>query len=918
MPFKPNDITRDHILSAISKIEAESIDLIPSTKWDVIINDKYYPPKEVMRLAHEAMNGERVWEYGGGEATNQFFKKFEFEIQEKNPTSDDPLLELIETYKKEMHQSNEELYKWELLGKFEGRPNLKATDLLQELKGIDYSNLIYHTCISVIHDIAKNQPLKYKDALSYLFDEEVSLSEKTKTFPEMVKAIYREISKDDKLNHFHDERTMATLLTFYNPKKYAFYKDSFYKKLCTLLNIPPQKKGEKYNHYMTLVSEFIEKYISEDDELLDLAANKIPPKGYSDPTHTLLAQDILYQTLDMRIGTKRRYWRVGTTEGDAGESYWEEMKTEQYIAIGWSALGDLSELNISTKKDIEKLLKEHPPYDSNNSLASRKAGEIYNFLEKINHGDIILAQEGSSIQGIGIVSGDYEYVEGKTFPHTRKVTWSVFTPSLRNEQGNRTTVYEVNNLSVIQELDSLLNISQQNQQRGHEDMKMPLNQILYGPPGTGKTHRIISEYFPKFTTKVEDSEQYHKELIGQYTWWQVVAATVYDLQSCNVTQILNHEFIKAKASISNQKSVRAMIWSMLQQHTKHECEHVKYAKRNDPLFFSKDENSIWTIDKNIVENDTPEIKAFLEAWNMSPEQGMDDKLRCYEFVTFHQSFTYEDFVEGIKPIMEGDEDEESSSIGYTIIDGVFKKICVRARLDEKNDYAIFIDEINRGNISQIFGELITLIEEDKREGKPNEIKLRLPYSKKIFSVPRNLYIIGTMNTADRSVEALDTALRRRFSFEEILPQPNLIKSKGRLKEQNGILNGIDLSDILATINLRIEKLKDKDHMIGHSYFMNVETLQDLKLSFQRCIIPLLQEYFYGDYGKIGLIIGASFFDENEAQDQNESEIFANFGDYNSTNFSNKPIYRLLDVNKFTDQQMVDAMLRLMNNGINNS
>jgi len=155
MPFKPNDITRDHILSAISKIEAESIDLIPSTKWDVIINDKYYPPKEVMRLAHEAMNGERVWEYGGGEATNQFFKKFEFEIQEKNPTSDDPLLELIETYKKEMHQSNEELYKWELLGKFEGRPNLKATDLLQELKGIDYSNLIYHTCISVIHDIAK-------------------------------------------------------------------------------------------------------------------------------------------------------------------------------------------------------------------------------------------------------------------------------------------------------------------------------------------------------------------------------------------------------------------------------------------------------------------------------------------------------------------------------------------------------------------------------------------------------------------------------------------------------------------------------------------------------------------------------------------------------------------------------------------
>jgi 5-methylcytosine-specific restriction endonuclease McrBC GTP-binding regulatory subunit McrB len=171
---------------------------------------------------------------------------------------------------------------------------------------------------------------------------------------------------------------------------------------------------------------------------------------------------------------------------------------------------------------------------------------------------------------------------------------------------------------------------------------------------------------------------------------------------------------------------------------------------------------------------------------------------------------------------------------------------------QPKNYVLIIDEINRGNVSQIFGELITLIEDDKREGCSEELSVRLPYSKESFSVPQNLYIIGTMNTADRSVEALDTALRRRFSFIEMLPIEN--------HESITNIEGIDLKEVLKLINLRIEKLLSRDHTIGHSFFLDIETTTRLYNAFYNKIIPLLQEYFFGDYGKIGLILGKGFFD----------------------------------------------------------
>ena len=230
----------------------------------------------------------------------------------------------------------------------------------------------------------------------------------------------------------------------------------------------------------------------------------------------------------------------------------------------------------------------------------------------------------------------------------------------------------------------------------------------------------------------------------------------------------------------------------------------------------------------------------------------------------------------------------------------------KSEINNKN-FVLIIDEINRGNVSQIFGELITLIEDDKRLCRDESLEVILPYSKDKFGVPSNLYIIGTMNTADRSVEALDAALRRRFSFEEMPPRSNLIAAEGALKETQGLLEGINLPNLLDTINIRIEKILDKDHKIGHSYFMSISSLDGLKKSFQNKIVPLLQEYFFGDYAKIGLVLGNGFVVTEASKDN----IFANFDDDYSSEFSERIIFKIEDASKMDDAVFINAINLLL-------
>lgn len=215
--------------------------------------------------------------------------------------------------------------------------------------------------------------------------------------------------------------------------------------------------------------------------------------------------------------------------------------------------------------------------------------------------------------------------------------------------------------------------------------------------------------------------------------------------------------------------------------------------------------------------------------------------------TFHQNFAYEDFIEGIRPVLGGE-----NNLAYEIRAGIFKRIVevAKDRPDEK--LVLIIDEINRGNIAKIFGELITLVEDARRIGGEDETRVTLPYSQDKFGVPDNLYIIGTMNTADRSIQLLDTALRRRFVFIEMMPNP----------EHEGIcrdIDGIDCTEMLKTMNERIAVLLDREHQIGHTYLLGVDEIGALSKAFLNQIFPLLQEYFFDDWKKIREVLGHNAF-----------------------------------------------------------
>ncbi|RZJ69219.1 AAA family ATPase [Flavobacterium sp.] len=420
-----------------------------------------------------------------------------------------------------------------------------------------------------------------------------------------------------------------------------------------------------------------------------------------------------------------------------------------------------------------------------------------------------------------------------------------------------------------------------------EISQLSLNQILYGPPGTGKTYEIQQIIKERQLGEESASDTFTlDEFVSTYTWWQLIGLVLYNKGPLTVPQLSKDPIILAKLGQSELSHLNVRLWSSLQHHTVDDCPNVNLARRIGVRIFYKEENSVWRLDAG--KRFADEFALMIEDFSRV-SQAKTAKKKRFSFLTCHQSLSYEDFIEGIKPVIEKagiEEESEGANLQYEIRKGLFYKACEKAAqlagyvnlleclkdsvegrkakfshaLSNNQIFVIFLDEINRCNVSAVFGELITLIESDKRLGAENEIAdVELPYSQSRFGVPANLHIIGTMNTADRSVEALDTALRRRFSFEEMMPKYE--------KVDNIEFVGFNLGQVLKIINGRIEALLDRDHAIGHSYFINIKPgdTKALKNAFQNCIIPLLQEYFYHDYEKIAMVLGSGFVDVVEAK-----------------------------------------------------
>lgn len=335
-------------------------------------------------------------------------------------------------------------------------------------------------------------------------------------------------------------------------------------------------------------------------------------------------------------------------------------------------------------------------------------------------------------------------------------------------------------------------------------------------------------------------------------------------QYVGVVRLKERALIKDYALLKASKGLGERLWEQLQGHTSPGSPNVNYSYRREPFLFDKSERSEWFLTeegREYVEENLGDVLAQLR-------NPLTSKLKVEgfsEFVTFHQSFAYEEFVEGLKPVTD-----EAGSVRYEVVPGVFKRICERARAAwEANregapKYLLVVDEINRANIAKVLGELITLIEDDKRLGRENHLTVTLPYSGERFGVPPNLYILGTMNTADRSIALLDLALRRRFTFVEMEPEPSAIEPN--------VVAGVDLRKLLTNLNERVAALLDRDHRIGHSYLMKIENEAALHFAWYSRVVPLLQEYFYNDHERLRAVLGDKFVQSAKISDATKTAL----------------------------------------------
>lgn len=543
--------------------------------------------------------------------------------------------------------------------------------------------------------------------------------------------------------------------------------------------------------------------------------------------------------VDFNSKQKKQYWLYAPGENARN---WEEFYKNGIMALGWDEIGNLSQY--TSRNQIKKAL-----VDAYGGDGSKKNDVSANddFLNKINIGDIIIAKKGrGELLGYGVVTSNYEFDNNRTeYKNVRQVDWQLkgnwkVDFSLVLKTLTDITKYSSDHPDYNTYYERLLGIMDQNKKNEKlEDMNFPLNTILYGPPGTGKTYNTILRAAQIIKKRVIDS--YDEAL-------EVFKANLHD----------KIEFITFHQNYSYEDFIQG-----LRPDT--ENDNQLTFERKDGVFKEIADKAL----KNLIESEKPQLskKPFEEVFNQYINQLVEGEIEEIEVKMKKVSF----FITAIsnKSI---DFRKASGGTAHTLSIGTLKKMYLsesvleiqglasyytplltellklgkdssgKKEQIERQNYVIIIDEINRANISRVFGELITLIEPDKRSHGTIPLEARLP-SGDPFIVPSNLFIIGTMNTADKSIALLDIALRRRFDFESMYP-------KYEIKNQE-----IYDVEILKKINKQIIKSKGHDFQIGHAYFMGDN--KDLVQRMNKKVIPLLLEYYMNDEKEVKGILNSA-------------------------------------------------------------
>lgn len=720
MPFEPENITKQHIIDAVNKIEKEKVFLEPSTKFDVVINGKSYPPKEIMRYAHELMNGEHIWHRSGGEPTNKYLSSLGFEIRSKSDSilNEQPITGNIWKLGCNWDKGNPSFY--ELIKENEivvGVEDKKYAvgDLILVTEGFNAMSIA--KILESPQLVTKTKQFKEPfESLNIPFEDWINISN----------VEWYELDEDERFTYqlqagirkVQDSKVKQRVVDLWNNRNSNYW--IF------------QGNPNAFDFETAIRNNLLE------DWTVSAHKDKI------------------------KIGDKVILWISGKNSGCYSLA---EITSEPH--------------NISNSKDSHLWKTE----DKN----PIKAGI------KITHNIIDNPLLWIKIKGTKGLENLKVGNQGTNFSATKK---------------EYKTIYDL--------------IKDSRESENTEDMQ-PKNIILYGPPGTGKTYNSIDK---AVEIASRDSFNLNNHIANKSIFDELLKAGQIEFVTFHQNYSYEDFMVGVRPNVNEETNNLSF--------RKHYGVFYQLAKRARENYF----NSI--LNKNNFDNILNEIKRIIEAHGKYEikmktsyihileinekyiiGKGQNGKIYSYSIKEMLEDFNkYENNLDSLAT-----DRQSRAEWGYTL-EEIIKLSKKKAIL---KNFILIIDEINRANISKVFGELITLLEDDKRIGEPNELRITLPNGEKEFGVPPNLYIIGTMNTADKSIALIDIALRRRFEFIGYYPQYD------ELNEEE--------STLLRKVNEAVFKeKKSADYLIGHAYFMKGQTIE---IVLQNKVVPLLMEYFSG-------------------------------------------------------------------------
>lgn len=779
----------------------------------------------------------------------------------------------------------EEIYKWRAVKCFQDHWKLDADNFAKMLKDslAQSSNLLDHGYAypkKMITYFAQVEPETVRQMFRNLFSENRSLTERISAFSlEADGLLFRHKTKASMKRHYQSDRTICTYLFFIHPEQYYLYQFRKLRDFAAEIDYDLDcKMGDPQNVciYMEL-AEQVRNEVMQDPELVQEVKSKLDNTCYSDEQLHLLTDDVIYFSCQIHRG---KYWPA-LSDYDPGitTEKWQELLQnsnictkecreilEQIYALG----GEATCTQLSTRYG------NTPSYYNMNliQLAKRVYTQTNCPLAKTNEGE----QKWWPILFVG-------------------------RTALQDQPGTYSW-------KLRDELEDALELL--SQKEVNNPVPFAKNTILYGPPGTGKTYQTVNYAVAIIEGKSLEEVQTdnHEEVLERYRQYRQdgrIEFTTFH-QSFSYENFI--EGIRPIFAEDREEDSGDISYEITDGVFKKFCETAQppaVDPNQNPYGFSESP-TIWKVSlastgDNPVRDYCMKHGCIRIGWDEYGEAITDDMdyhvggktvlnaflsrmqpgdiiLSCYTahsidaigVVTgepeWHPEFEHYKRLRTVKWLIQKKsipitdfrlEKSLTLSTVYRLNTTVTNVIDVLNKngfsgaapaKGTKGPYVFIIDEINRGNISKIFGELITLIEPSKRLGQSEELQAKLPYSHEEFGIPDNVYLLGTMNTADRSIAMLDTALRRRFSFVEMMPDSSVL---------DGVeVEGIFISGLLTTLNHRIEVLFDREHTLGHAFFTPLRqspSIQTLGEIFRDKVIPLLQEYFYDDYEKICLVLG---------------------------------------------------------------